>query len=269
MENANIIEQIEKYFAKLAKIDFVPFDQKSLTAISGSLTAQSIQERDVVELMYLIELKSASFKSEALDLLGINLTKERLRVCSILNNADLSKIKSLVKDSPELVIRQINDHLKQKGLRTYLLPQKAETLEKAIRMIQYSFNATYNTKLIMAKGLVVDVVPYAGRYKTARRAEVQRLVNVFSELRARFMLQTTDEEKLFEESVEVLKSVGHPSIALEQKTLSAIADILLRHSFALKAILRFRTESENSEIPDTKLFDLIALEIVAESETVV
>lgn len=265
MEN-DLITTIENYFISLAKIDFVPFYKKSLTALLDSLLKKGVNERDIVDLKDLILWKASAYKCEAADDIGLTFPSERPKILILLDRINQDKLKNSLEGNPARIIDEFNRTFKENGFKSKIEYIRSNKLLAAVKKIKYSNNAIYNIKLIISHGLVGEALHYVGRYGDAPLPELQQRVAEVATIRANELTPEIETAVLTDKIVGFLEKVGHPKISLKDKDLDSLNQVLTYHYFVLKALLRARTEGISTSVSGSLLSDYIALEIVRESE---
>lgn len=266
-EGSQVIEFVETTFVKLAKLDFVPFFSKSLTKVINGIHFLSIPEGEIVSWNNLIADRGALTMSEALDKLGLHNQPERLKVVALLSAVNMEKANALSLKNPAAVMDQINHSLESNRLTSRIPPEVTGIIMRELKKIEYSKNAIYNIELIMSHGLVVDVLPYVGRHQMSSLTDLQKTFDAFANIRTEMMTPIGTHNDLANEIISVLLKQGHSKLSLDNKDLASLYEIVLRHYFAIKAMLLLRTQGNSGPLSKNFIADKIALEIVWESET--
>lgn len=263
----DLITELDNYFLTIAKVNFVPFENKSVTYTIKELVSQDINPDDIYLLSELLLTKSSCYISEALDEIGCNDPTERLEIARLLGKIDINKLEKELAANQNLLLTKINSYFNSNRLKFILPPSSLLTLMESVKKIKYSNNATMNIKLLANYQFAKEVIEYSPQYTKFSLQQLRQQLEIVSSIRASIIAKTLSQEELTKQMHTFLVSSGHIEMSLQDKDYTQLQKMILLHCFAIKANLRIRTNNRQSQITFDALIDYAAQEITIELST--
>lgn len=266
MITADDILRIEKVFISLAKIDCVPFNQKSISKIYSEANIRSISLEEVFGYSEELKSRAALFISEALDYFNLANPEERIKFLQIIGEIDFSKFEILYKHSPDNAIGRINKVM-QERLITYQIITENDITKKNrvfvnLKKIILSKNALLNVYLLLNYQYSADVLPYTNNYLATGINFLEPALTELSKVRAESVcpIHNIPVDEMIKAT---LKKLGFNNLIYENKDSTALIKILSYNFFAVRAVLKAKLNKIEAPNKNT-LIDYIARDITRE-----
>lgn len=250
---------INKCYEFLAQVDRNPLEKKSISLLMKMARQKGVSNFWIFEVAYDPVLdKCFAIRSDALDNLGIKIFDERSKIVHLLEIINMAKMKSLMDNNG--LFENINKNLARRGFQSKISQTETAKIFFYINNIKESFNVEYNLKLIANLPLIETVWPYIKRYLNMSSAQLDNEMQRLRSIHREETILYSEFDQLHKVYSDYLKSVGHPTVSIAEKSTEALSRIVFYHYVAVKSMIDLANRAKFK----STIIDQIAVELVKE-----